>query len=162
MLLIGLTVLLNGCATLGSIDYGYKRIIFTDGINKSEAKILAKKKIIENKSSRDSFMVIAPDAYDLDEFSREKRVSLKSSFWIELYDNEDKMKYPHCWAIVFRPKPFPFSLFDMYYLVIVDKTNGEIRVATHQNALAALFLLPLYVVLETFSQLGNQGVSSGQ
>lgn len=157
--LIGITILLAGCSTIGSVNYGYKRIIYTDGINKSEAKILAKKKIIDEKS-QGSYMVIAPDAYDLDVLSREKLMSAKESFWTELYDSQGNMKYHHCWAVVFRPKPFPFSLFDLYYLVIVDKTNGEIRAAVAQNALAGLVLIPLYIVLEVFSQLGNQGASS--
>ena len=140
-------MLFNGCASIGTIHHGYAQVKYDDGIDKNEAKIIAKNKIITDKD-RGSYVVIGPRVYDLDILVAKNKNIKSENFSSRLFNSNGEMIYPNCWAVVFRPKPFPFSFFDMYYLTVIDKRSGEVKYAGADNALVNLVTASLFVIAD--------------
>ena len=91
---------MSGCATANSINKGYGKIKYKDGVNKKEALLIAKKCLIESPV-KGKYRIINPS----------------------ILNNGDTYPHPNHWFISFNNKPFtPDSMF----LVVVDKRNGEI------------------------------------
>lgn len=157
-----------GCATVPSIERNRRAIDFSDGINRQEAKIIAKSKIIQTHL-KDDYRIIGPRIYDAAEFTDEIKGKETFSFLInrELY-NDDELRYSDSWYVIFRPKFL--SLFSVSYLVVIDKDSGEIQYAHEDNALDGLcplillwlqknvfgdFLQPAAVAVSCYSEKGH-------
>jgi hypothetical protein len=133
-LILSLTLIFSGCATVSSVEKSYNDIDFSSSITRREARIIAQKNIIQT-NFKSSYTVVDPKIYDASEFDvAEKRKEL-FQYTKELYA-DGKLRYSGSWYVVFHPKPL--SLFSVYYLVVVDKSSGQVQYAQEENAFAAL------------------------
>ena len=64
-----LIILFSGCATVSSVERSFRSVNFSDGISRQEAKIIAKKEIIQT-DFKDNYRVICPKVWDRAEFNR--------------------------------------------------------------------------------------------
>lgn len=95
-----LAVLTTGCATAGSINQNYSKIVWDDGISLGEAELMGKKQLVDSKYLLD-YQIINPLVRN-DEYSQ---------------------KYPDFWFIEFTSKQWT----DLSsYLVVIHKQNGAI------------------------------------
>ena len=139
-----LSILASGCTTISSLDEKYKRINFKEGIKRYEAKIIAKRELFD-ANEETHYRVMAPKVYHSSELdkAREKNESFLT------YSNisqEDKLLYENCWFVIFKEKFF--NIFGSYYLVVLDDSKGEIKLAESRcpfgDALGELFFKPLF------------------
>ena len=99
--------ILAGCATVSSVRYFYEKIDYSDGVSKDEAKLIAKKHLIDSVYKYD-YRVINPE--------------------IRTWYEKD------AWIVRFPPKKvqllIPEGLFEAVmpnaYLVAVDKRTGAV------------------------------------
>ena len=107
LLLIIITVMFTGCASVNTVNKNYSSINFDDGVSKEEAKLIAKKSLMESKSfGRYCFMDPA---------------ILK---WGKAYP------HPNYWFVRFTAKN---PLATDHYIVVVDKRSGEIQYSEREN-----------------------------
>ena len=93
-----------GCSTYSAINKGVARISYDDGINADEAKLIAKKNLVETPFlGWAGFRIIAPS----------------------ILNNVDTRKYPQYWFVFFHPNMVIRR--EGGYLIVVDKRNGEIK-----------------------------------
>ncbi|UCC95823.1 MAG: membrane lipoprotein lipid attachment site-containing protein [Candidatus Omnitrophota bacterium] len=122
--LLGIALLLNGCATIASIRHHYAKIDYSNGVNKEEAVLIAKHHLISTEYKY-SYRVIAP--------------------WVESWEERN------AWIVWFAPKKlrfiFPQDFLDLFipkkYCVVIDKETGEV----HQKE-SGLFRGRMYPVEE--------------
>ena len=104
-----LLFILMGCATTASINKNMSKITYNDGIDKTEAKIIAKKKLSDAPFlGWISYRIIGP--------------SVRSDKSTDLY--------PNYWFVEFSEKFYPDFFTeegDSKYLIIIDKQTGEIK-----------------------------------
>jgi len=91
----------SGCATIKSIEKNYKKIDYSDGINKSEAKLIAKKSLIDSPY-RNFYRVIRP----------------------RILDNDETLQHPRYWFLKFRRKSSKLNKSN--YFVVIEKKTGEV------------------------------------
>ena len=93
-----------GCATAGSISKSYNAINWDDGINISEAKVIAKHTVLTR------LIGVAP-------FIR--------TIGPRIIDDKDTKKFPDYWFVEFSeliPSEIRFK-----YLVVIDKKSGVVK-----------------------------------
>lgn len=105
--LIIIAVMLSGCAGTHAVNKNYSSINFNDGISREEAKLIAKKSLMESES-----------------FGRYCFVDPAVLKWGHAYP------HPNAWFIRFANKN---PLATDHYLVVIDKRNGVIQYSEREN-----------------------------
>ncbi|MCB9747442.1 MAG: hypothetical protein H6755_03445 [Candidatus Omnitrophica bacterium] len=96
---------LNGCATVRSVERGYAKINYEDGISKKEAKLIAFKHVIDNEIS-------------------------DKILGINVARHFSGKKYPNTWVSKFESHPMDLVWQGTHwYAVYVDKVTGKIVAA---------------------------------
>ena len=101
---IMVVMLLTGCATAKSVDKNYSLINYKDGISITEAKLIAKKSLLESKSLG-AYQFMAP----------------------KVFDRWESYRHQNYWFVLFSPKAY--QLKPSHYLVVVEKKSGKIQYA---------------------------------
>lgn len=102
VILFILLSILMGCTTIGSVQRRYLSINYRDGVNLTEAFVIAQNKLIEERKTK---------IYKLNGF--------------RTYYDKNTVKYPGYW-FVHSPAKYFSDKWLMFYLVIIDKSSGEI------------------------------------
>ncbi len=93
--------MLASCATINSMENNYEKIDYSDGVNKTEAVLIAKNHIMKTKYVKD-YQIVSP----------------------VILNNEQTKKFSNIWFVRFHPKKI--TLLTHYYLVMISKETGEI------------------------------------
>ncbi|MCA9407116.1 MAG: hypothetical protein H6755_06415 [Candidatus Omnitrophica bacterium] len=128
--------LLSGCTTLGYVERRYNNISFSDGIDKNEAKIIAQRECLQNNIS-DSYKIRSAKVYGSEEVLGLDSDKAEFVTHDKIYEEyRRKLKYENSWFVSFRPGFLSF--FSNYYLVVLDKKDGEIQYIHDSNSIIAI------------------------
>ena len=102
------TLFLCGCkSTIKDIESNYRRVLYEDGINQSEARAVAQMKLTKLPFTKS--------------FNQDRPRVIK---------NEYTQNYPNFWFVSFPPRDI---MSEVEYLIVVDRYNGGVIRSTEYN-----------------------------
>ncbi len=135
-LLVLIALIFSGCTTLGSVNRKYTHVIFTDGVTREEAKIIAQREYL-NSNSNDGFNTGSARVYDSNKILKLNPDKVSFVTHEKIYEkNRKKLKFNNSWYVSFKPKFFNF--FSSYYLVVLNKNDGQVQYSYDSNVFTAL------------------------
>lgn len=108
VIIIILSFFVSGCSTIGSINKSYSKLNRADGISAKEAKLIAKKALLDSEF-RGDYRFIRP----------------------EIMHTQKTAYHPDHWFLKAKQKKLGFD--DSYYFVVVNKKTGEVIYAKNHS-----------------------------
>src|SRR3989338_2418583 len=96
-----IVMMFSGCSTTKMVNRSFNKIDYSDGISDREAKIIAKKKLIDT-GSKGQYVVINPDLLETPD-----TYAFKADYWFVSFKNK------------------PLLMKDSTFLVVVNKETGQ-------------------------------------